>query len=268
VVFFSWAETPPERWVRELAAISPPSERLAHAELWWEAGFPWCPVQRWVIYQLTPLSTMPVLLQWDWAELMEMEQPCRCSFVWVEGALCSNCLEAWPCRCGAHTSADSIRCGGCKRVRSQGRTNLLNAFRRGYRAQEFWILQGETGGHKLRYTPDEKTIAQSLGMAGDPPSPGSLPYVGWDYRVRDNLLRYDMAQRRFAALNRARADERDTVARDARAATEAYLTGAFDRMRDETPRNWADNLPRTNRKPVDDSVVSARYIETGRLGPS
>jgi hypothetical protein len=265
VTFFSWAETPPREWVDDLARISPPLDRLAHLELWWEAGFPWSPVQRWVTYQLTPLSTMPYLAQLDYAELMDLEHPCRCSSIWTAGGMCSTCLEPWPCSCGSHTDAEAMRCGRCKRVRSQGRTNLMDAFRRGYRAAPLWVLQGEHGGHKFRYTNDERMVAKELGMAETPPEPGSLPFARWDYRVRDNLLRYDMAQRRYASLKRARAHERDALARAARATTQAYLTGAIDRVMEDTAITFADDLPRTDRATVDESAVTARYIETGRM---
>lgn len=267
MTFFSWSETPPKAWVDDLASISPPSPQLGHAELWWEAGFPWAPVQRYVVYELIPLAAMGREAREDWTTLMEMEQPCRCSNIWTSGGLCSLCLEAWPCSCGSYTQAEAIRCSRCKCVRSQGRTNLMHAFKRGYQAHPLWVIQGEHGGHKLRYTGSERIVAVSLGMAEKPPEPGTLPFAGWDKRVKMNLLHYDMAQRRFASLKRARAHEREQLERAARTAQEAYLTGIIEAAKCETPVTFADELPQIG-SAVDDASVSARYIETGRLGPT
>lgn len=266
MTFFSWQEPLPEAWRKDLAAISPASPHLGHAELWWEAGFPWAPVQRWLVYQCIPLATMSRDTQLDWAELMEMEQPCRCSYIWTAGAVCSRCLTPWPCECGAHTQPDSYRCPHCKRVRSQGRTNLIDAFRRGYHAQPLWVIQGESGGHKLRYTSAERIIAARLGMAPTPPEPGALPYAPYDSRVRTNLLNYDLSQRRFASLKGARAHERATLERAARAAQEAYLTGVIEAAKADVSPTFADELPRDlNATPVDEASASAKYIETGRI---
>lgn len=264
---FDWTHTPDPAWVRDLAAISPPTDRLSHAELWWEAGFPWSPVQRWVLYYCVPLGSMPRAAREDWAALMDAEQPCRCSWIWSAGALCSQCLTAWPCDCGAHTHADSLRCSRCGHVRTQARSNIMAAFQRGYMAQPLWILQGEHGGHKLQYTNAERVIATKLGMAPTPPEPGSLPYAGWDQRSRLNLLNYDLAQTRLASLNGAKKEERARLARAARVATEAYLTGIIAHAREETPVTFADDLPRVEGSFVDEATASARYIETGRVGP-
>ena len=266
-MLFHWSQSPDARWVAELAALSPPSDQLSHLELWWEAGFPWAPVQRWVLYQLQPLQAMPPYAAVDWRELVSDERPCRCSYVWSAGAQCTECLQVWPCE---HSqSPDAIRCTHCKRVRSQGRHNLAEACARGYHAQPFWVIQGAQGGHKVHYSSVETQVATELGLHGRPPEPGSLPYAEWDRRVRANIISYDLSQSRLTSLRRARQQDRALLERQVRVAQEQYLTGVFDRVREETPDRILDEIPRAahGTRGVDEIEASARYIETGRLSP-
>jgi len=233
--------------------------------MWWESGFPWAPVQRWVLYQLQPLDALSPLVSDDWLEILDLERPCQCAYDWSAGAICSTCLTPWPCACGSYQRPDALRCRHCQRVRTPSRSKILDAALRGYHAAPFWVIQGQQGGHKLRYTTDEAQVAEELGLAKAPPEPGALPYAEWDRRVRANLIAYDLSRSRFRSMKTTRDEDRKILARQARQAQEQYLAGAFAEIQDETPDRIVDEVPRIHgARGVDEAEASARYIETGR----
>jgi len=67
-------------------------------------------------------------------------------------------------------------------------------------SQRFWIIQGHKGGHKWRLSEAERGLLQNMGVGGDTPLPGDLPYAEYDQRVftkiarGDRLMRWRMAQ--------------------------------------------------------------------------
>lgn len=252
---FIWSRSPDPAWVRDLRAISPLYTRLSHLELWWEAGLPWAPVQRWVLYQLQPLEAMTPWAAEDWGALMDLEQPCRCAWEWSH-------LPA-----GVETSPETVRCGHCHRIRTQARTNIFAAWERGYHAQPFWMIQGSTGGHKVRYSTQESEIAAELGIGKTPPAPGSLPYAPYDARVRRRIVAYDATRSRMRSLKGARKEHRDALNREARRLQELYLTGAIAEAKDQFADHVLDEIPMVHGGPrgADEAEASARYIETGRL---
>lgn len=252
---FTWSRSPDPAWVRDLRAISPLYTRLSHLELWWEAGLPWAPVQRWVLYQLQPLEAMTPWAADDWGALMDLEQPCRCAWEWTALPLGGN-----------PTSPNTVRCGHCRRVRTQGRTNIFEAWRRGYHAQPFWILQGLRGGHKVSFTTQEAELAAHKGFPKEPPPPGALGYAEWDGRVKRRIVAYDALQSNLRSLKGARKEHRDALSRQARQLQELYLTGVIDQAKDELGDAVLDEVPVVHgARGADETEASARYIETGQL---
>lgn len=252
MTYFQWTGVPDPAWVRDLRSLSPPHTRLSHLVLRWEPGFPWAPVQRWILDQRQPLDGMDAWAAREWGEVMDLEAPCQCAFDWSSARPPSQA-----------TSIESIRCPRCRRVASAGRTAIMAAWRDGYHTQPFWILQGEHGGHKLTFSAEEQEIA---GHA--PAAPGALPYAGYDQRVRRRLQAYDLTQRATRTLRHARKEDRDTLRRQVRSLSEAYLTNVVEEARDEMGNAVLAETPRVHGyRGIDDHEVSARYIETGRLSP-
>lgn len=249
---------PPHPWVIALDAISPCHDRLSHLELWWEAGLPWAPVQRWVLYQLQPFTGMHEDGVLDWLALLDLERPCQCAYEWARAP------EAYTI--GMAIPRELARCQRCQRMRTPSRTNILTAALQGYQAAPFWVLQGAQGGHKLQYTTEESTLASGLGMSGKPPVPGALPYAPFDLRVVANLRAYDLATSKRRSFKSARADERDRVAKEARIASERYLTGIMEQAKDQYGNDLVNELPSIHgSRGPDEQDASARYIDTGRL---
>lgn len=253
-MLFVRERTPPPNWVHALASVSRPADRLSHVELWWEAGEPWGPVQRWVIYELSPTWTLSA----DHHGLMALEYPCCCARQWVR----LTADDESTAERQEMVSQDVVFCPKCGGRRSVAFRRIYDTYhKRGYFARPFWIIQGGSGGHKVQYTEDESTIAAAMGLGRRPPTPGSLPYADFDRRVSGHVAAYDLAAARLASLRGARGLEKAKLAREARAAQEQYLTGAFAALEDM--RLPLDEIPRVKQVYHDEPQAVARYIETG-----
>ena len=55
---FHHERTPDPTWARELERLAPRSELLTWLHIAWHPGTRWCPVQRWVIYEMVPYRTL------------------------------------------------------------------------------------------------------------------------------------------------------------------------------------------------------------------
>jgi hypothetical protein len=254
---FVWHREPDRAWVHDLRSVSAPTEGLSHAELWWEAGLPWAPVQRWVLYNLHPIANMQPGGEdapgfWNLRRYLELEAPCRCARAFRPSDTAYQCRD----------------CGG---ARTQGRERIYRTFMdRGYFAQPMWIIQGDHGGHKVTHSGREQILARAMGLDADPPAPGSLPYAEWDWRVKRHLVDLDISRSSFASLTASRRDrqagqERLARVRSARR-TFADLDAFFESL--DMEDGFLDTLPREDRRPVDLSDVLGRYEETGRLSPN
>lgn len=62
-------------------------------------------------------------------------------------------------------------------------------------ASPFWIIQGHSGGHRRRFWPYERTLAEMHGLPGELPDPGSLAYAEIDQRVLDQIHKLDQVAR-------------------------------------------------------------------------
>lgn len=208
---FTWTRDVPRGWQEQLDALFPRDGIFAWLHLEWWAGERfkvWHPggfwqvaeqrVQRWVIYQMSWPGHIPDLVLPD----LEGPHP-RLRGHWEPATLewvsdCSVSREQW----------ELYRRTGCY-------------------AQPFWILQGDRGGHKRRFTPLESRLLKANGRPGDPPFPGDLPYAELDNRVLDQLVRYDRLRR--TNRNLAQAKHRAAYRmEDKAAAQEAFNAGMLD----------------------------------------
>ncbi len=157
-----WTQAPHPSWQEQLDRITPPSrfEHKARAVIWWEPGDTWEPVQRWIIYQMLPKKAIPPHI------LKELEGPHPRSGgrysgalgVWVDGPAPSITKTAW---------------------------ELYQKF--GGWAQPYWVLQGESGGHRYALHPWEKVLLYLATGRRDVAKPGDLPACVPDQRTWDAL---------------------------------------------------------------------------------
>jgi len=134
----------------------------------------WEPVQRWVIYQMTPARYVPAMLM---------------------DALCGpnpRTLGYWDSVLHEFVTESLITLQQWQLFRETG-----------CHASPLWILQGSYGGHKRRFSPAEAKSLKLRGFPGEAPPPGELPYATLDNRAIEQLVRWDRLRR----LDRWIADE-------------------------------------------------------------
>lgn len=245
---FLWDRTPPADALAALHRLAPPSAQASHLTLFWVAGTPDDPVQRWLVYQAVPVQHLAE----GRLEAFLAFAPCRCP-TWPAG------MRGWdaPCpRCGHRPSPE--------------RQRVLDYYlATGCLAAPFWVIQGTDGGHKWRYSAEEAAWARWAGLPDEPPAAGELAYADCDQRVVRKLRAYDLAQRAQTSL--AAASETDRVAAEQglrKAMLAAYSLEAQDTVRDgwnalsgltnvvhDTPRQLAH----------DDDWVDEQFVETGAV---
>lgn len=191
---FTWDRTPPPAWQAELDRTFPRSDRLSWLLVGWYAAdevldgqrIKVDPVQRWVIWQMTPAAAVPPLIR----DYLEGPPP------HPKHNPIPVCREQW----------DLFRSTGCY-------------------AQAYWIIQGERGGHKRRFTDVEAKVLNARGLPTHPPVPGSLPYAPFDRRVLDKLLELDRARfwNRGIELDERKPEDLDAEHREAAEAARGWL---------------------------------------------
>jgi hypothetical protein len=80
-------------------------------------------------------------------------------------------------------------------------------------ARPFWVLQGETGGHQVAFTPQQASHLTAMGLPSQAPRIGSLPACPFDNRAAHQLQQ----------LNRLH-----------------QMGNSMDRLRDSGSREWAE----------------------------
>lgn len=148
---FEWRREPAGEWQRQLAQLAPETQALSWLKLYWVAGTPRQPVQRWVVFQMTPRSKIPTFV------LDLLTQTSR-----DEAGRLDLMREQW----------ELFHATGCY-------------------AQPFWIIQGTKGGHKRRFNHIEQSLCKLYGKPTSPPVAGSLPYADFDRRVVEKLAPLD-----------------------------------------------------------------------------
>lgn len=167
---------PPE-WQAALESIVPKSDRVPWLKIAWMPGMPYEPVQRFVIYEMVPIVTLP---------------SGECNI--PEDRLAD--IRGQSPRERGHWENDASVPGG-KRWASHSFHSLLQwqLYREtGCYPLLFWIIQGDKGGHVWRLDAVTKNFRLSLDGV-DVPNPGELPYAEWDMRVADQIGRYDRLRR-------------------------------------------------------------------------
>ena len=153
-------------WQAQLDALCPPDGRLGWLHLYWEAGFQWEHVGRWMIGQVVPADSVDDAFK----ELLEGPNPANFGRLedgeWIT-YLPGISRRQW------HFYRETDGC-------------LL---------RPYWVVQGSKGGHKLRLTHAEARIIEIEGGDPDVPAPGDLPYAVPDRRTFQMLAKMDMVRK-------------------------------------------------------------------------
>lgn len=168
--------TIPAGWESRLAEISPPTNLVKYLKLVHEEGYPWEPVDRFLIYEMLP------------ARFMEEKNG--------QESLISLVLEQLqhpvpPSEMGGyydHALHEYVPNPDCLIT-----TRAWNLYREtGCWGRPFWVIQGDRGGHKWEFSEIEKKTLRLNNLPAEAPAPGDLPFAEFDERVVEQLQRLDM----------------------------------------------------------------------------
>jgi hypothetical protein len=231
---FRYTREPDPAWVAALAAVSPPSEHVSHLHLVWEAGDPWEPGQRWVLYELYPLhATDPVLL----ADCRGPNPRERAYYDQVTRQFVAdpNCLVTqtqW------------------RLYRETGRYG-----------QPFWIVQGTKGGHKRWFNRTEQKLCKMAGLPPEPPSIGDLPYADPDGRTWAQLRAFDRLQAAGNDLRQLQGDAHVRRKRDQQERLRADFVRWLEAQVDDHAKDYAQAVPTEDARRVE-TDFSREWEET------
>lgn len=223
-LFYHQRPVPPE-WQRALMAVCPKYDGCSWFLIAWEPGEPHDPalwVQRYVIWQMQSAAMTKRLILRDHPGTVGFhdEHP-RKDAVWSEKLRCYVKPDGRLAKTDAMTY-ELYHATGCYGSR-------------------FWVIQGETGGHRYNLSHVEKQVLTlgSRGQIRDVPLMGDLPYAPFDDRVLPHFERIEQAAlaRKVYKYASARLDQLDRTDRDemeyARCLLFDYLGEQFGALYDE-----------------------------------
>jgi hypothetical protein len=168
---FQWTREPLEQWRVKLRIMRPLTDTTEGLSIVWEPGDVWEPVQRWMIYGVIPRRAIPA----DVLKQLQGEHPRSRG----HGCFPGFCLCARPQHRWVGGPAPLIT-----------RTQWLLFRETGGWARPLWVVQGDKGGHKRRFTEWESRLSKLVGGPAQPPFPGALAYAEPDERTWANLQLY------------------------------------------------------------------------------
>ena len=170
---------PKPEWVEQLREVSVLTDAHGQLEIVWEPGDPWFPCQRWTLWETLHVS------QVDPEEVEALRGPNprgeghMCTKVRVPGQFACQCprkLEAW-----RGSPNPGVNLTQWKLFQQTGRVG-----------RQFWVIEGDRGGHKWLLTEEEKKILCAHGRDPDAlPEAGSMPYAEFDARVMQHITRFN-----------------------------------------------------------------------------
>lgn len=153
---FRWTREPERAWVDALAAVSPRSDAHSHLVIAWIAGTQDMPAQRWGLWEVTPKAFIPPEL------LDELTGPDP-----------------------RVLNADGI----VRTIITREQWDLYRVH--DGLARLFWVIQGDRGGHKYRFSQQESKLLAMQKLPSEPPNIGDRPYAPFDKRVLKAVLKFD-----------------------------------------------------------------------------
>jgi hypothetical protein len=240
----------PRDWETELAELSPRSEQTSWLKLIFEEGYPWEPVERFMIYEMIPAHAVdPEILSWlqrdtppqgYWDSVLD-------EFVPEEGCMITK---------RAHRLYQEFQCWG----------------------RPWWVIQGTKGGHKRWFSESDKKLLKLAGLPQEPPAPGDLDYAPFDSRVVTQLVKHDLLRDEQGRIRQGMEDRQGIVGYRAREAKDAkqFRTLLLDWLSEQVAEIAPDahkallkmDAPRSTADPkAREAAMEAadeRFIEHGR----
>lgn len=172
----------PPLFAEQLAQAFPYREGLTWLMPRWEPGDDWDPIERWVIWEITPWHLLPP----------------------SDAAFLRSALEGPDPRSTGHFCAAGRCFCPIKRNRwTGGLSEGVDYYRQWQVAQELrshgksgyprivWIVQGVAGGHPPTMDQISQQLAKAAGLPHEYPTAGSAPYADLDQRVISGLCHQD-----------------------------------------------------------------------------
>jgi hypothetical protein len=227
------------RWQARLDEESRVAERKGRLLIRWEAGEAWEPIQRFFLWQAVDPRHVEI-------------EP------WIRKALNGphpRSTGHW-CASGVDPRTGARYCD-CLLKRNRwvgGATRLIDRAtweihrETGLYATRWWVIQGDSGGHRYRWGQDEPqvTIAQVKKLPTRPPYAGDLPYAPFDERVVQQIRK----ERRAAFLLQQLEDAHsraDALTAEETQAAQSAAKAVWDWADEEATRLWeeegANRLP-------------------------
>lgn len=223
-----FSRTAPAAWSRDLARLAPRSDSVNWLHVAWYAGDPWEPVERWIVYEMTPFATV--------AASQAHQRQFGFDDEWFLALTGPNprTLGHYDAALGAYVS------DGLPAVIDRRQWVLFREL--GAFARPVWICQGASGGHKRAFTGLELRYLRAEGYPWDAaPAPGELDYAEFDGRTLDQLARLD----RLRQWNHRARSWRDRTIEDtfkARAQAEVQFLKLFGTWLDTQMAGMADAI--------------------------
>jgi len=168
---FRWDNDTPRAWDAALSRVCPAGDNLSQFRIFWESGEPSNPIQRWVIWQLRPISkTQELIYKRTDPRILGLTQPHPRRHTW------------WDAKAGMYR-----KWGGGTAMTDRLTWEIYQ--RTGRFAQRWWVIQGRTGGHRYHLNSVEKKLlsARTEGRMVDSPPAGDLCYAEFDQRVVEHV---------------------------------------------------------------------------------
>lgn len=148
-------------------------------------------------------------------------------------------------------------------------------------ARPFWVLQGDLGGHQVKFSPDQAQALLRMGLPSEPPPVGSLPPCPYDNRARMQVRHLNRLHQMEDSIERLRRSgspeaakaEQERVEKEIRKAEMAFIES---QMRPLVDASMSLVAGANTRSEHDDQIVRvapgmasaaadalARYMETG-----
>jgi hypothetical protein len=263
---FTGPRPAPTHWQQRLESVVPRTDALSWLYLRWEPGDPWQPVNRWVIWQIRPLSvTRP-----EYVAAVKGPDPRSTGHACVTphyvgkiACLCPVKREAWV--------------GGSNRLIDRAQWEVYRET--GGFGTRWWAIQGPPGGHRYRLDKWESKVSRIHGGPEDTPSLGDLPYQEFSELVVSKIIPYDNVRQwkhimDYAHRNPGRLDEieregvltaqaelwkwlESQVGKSVDGLTRGELNLLRDTARDHTPVG-----AHLDASPVDPDVIKHEFIHS------
>jgi len=216
-------------WQAELDRIATPGGKTSWLHLYWEPGYDWEPVGRWMIGQVIPAQSIPSAIR----DMLEGPNPAD------------------------HGHFENDEYGHPRWV-----TDLPGITRRqwqfhketGNYLRPYWVVQGSRGGHRYQFSFTERRIIEMNGGDPNPPAPGDLPYATPDQRTFAQLGQRDLLRKYAYAIDFMENSERRIEADERRGLEE--MRRQYWNMTSEQVKGYADEMAFHLRGHLDDAPPS------------